>query len=132
MNAVDVVQRYFNAWNAHDPEGVVATFVAGGTYSDPGASGLTGDAIASYVRGLLDMFPDLSFEAASLTAADDGMVAAEWTVRCTNTGPFQGLTPTGRAISLRGADFIQVQGKRLLRLKDTSTRMRSRSNLVCR
>ncbi len=117
MNAVDVVQRYFNAWNAHDPEGVVATFVEGGTYSDPAVSRLTGDAIASYVRGLIDMFPDLSFEAVRLTAADDSMVAAEWRMRGTNTGLFQGLPPTGRAISLRGADFIQVQGDKIASVK---------------
>ena len=117
MNAVDVVQHYFDAWNAHDPEGVVATFVEGGTYSDPGVSKLTGDAIASYVRGLIDMFPDLSFEAVSTTTATDSMVATEWRMRGTNTGLFQGLPPTGRAISLLGADFIQLHGDRIASVK---------------
>ncbi|MFQ5993390.1 MAG: ester cyclase [Nitrospiraceae bacterium] len=113
MNAVDVVRRYLDAWNAHDPEGVATTFVEGGTYSDPGVSRLTGDAIAGYVRGLIEAFPDLSFETVSMTAADESMVATEWGMRGTNTGLFQGFPPTGRAISLRGADFIQVQGDKI-------------------
>ena len=35
MEATDLVQEYFDAWNRHDPEAIVATFVQGGTYTDP-------------------------------------------------------------------------------------------------
>jgi hypothetical protein len=37
MEAITVVQQYFEAWNRHDPDGIVATFAEGGTYRDPNA-----------------------------------------------------------------------------------------------
>ena len=33
------VQAYFDAWNRRGPAAIVATFVEGGTYSDPAAGG---------------------------------------------------------------------------------------------
>lgn len=47
MDAVDVAQGYFDAWNRRDADAIVATFAEGGTYSDPNVpEGLTGQAIA--------------------------------------------------------------------------------------
>ena len=40
---------------------------------------------------------------------DSGLVAAEWLMRGTNTGSFNGLPPTGIAITLPGADFVRVE-----------------------
>jgi hypothetical protein len=37
MDATDVAQKYFDAWNRRDPEAIVATFAEGGTYTDPNA-----------------------------------------------------------------------------------------------
>jgi len=102
MSAIDVVQRYFDAWNAHDPTAVVATFAADGTYSDPGVQGLTGDAIGQYVQSLLDMFPDLSFEIVSKGNSGADLVAAEWIMH----GMHQ---DTNGRVALLGADFIQVE-----------------------
>ena len=39
MAAVDVAQRYFDAWNSRDPSAIVATFAKGGTYNDPTSGG---------------------------------------------------------------------------------------------
>jgi hypothetical protein len=61
--AVEVFQRYTDAWNRHDAPGIVATFAEGGTYTDPTTAGpLAGAAIAGYAQSLWDAFPDLSFE----------------------------------------------------------------------
>ena len=35
MDPLAVAQRYFDAWNARDPEAIAAAFAPGGTYSDP-------------------------------------------------------------------------------------------------
>ena len=35
MEPIEVAHRYFDAWNARDPEGVAACFAPGGTYTDP-------------------------------------------------------------------------------------------------
>ncbi|MFI5054228.1 MAG: hypothetical protein ACHQDE_07695, partial [Acidimicrobiia bacterium] len=50
----DALNRYLDAWNDHDPAGVVASLNHGGTYEDPTTGGpLSGDALAASVDGLL-------------------------------------------------------------------------------
>lgn len=106
MKSIEVAQRYFDAWNAHDPTAVIATFTAEGTYSDPSVQGLTGEAIGGYVQGLLDMFPDLSFDIESIGTLGSGLVAAEWLMRGTHKD-------TGGRVALSGADFIQVENHQI-------------------
>ena len=111
MEREKIVQRYFNAWNAHDASAIVATFAAGGTYADPTTPGpLSGDAIGENARQLWSAFPDVHFEIRSHNSSVDGPVAAEWVMKGTNLGPFGGLPPTGRTVTLDGADFIRVTG----------------------
>jgi steroid delta-isomerase-like uncharacterized protein len=106
-----VAQRYFDAWNARDPDAIAATFAPGGTYSDPNVpAGLDARGTAEYAGGLFASFPDLRFDLESTGLTPDGVVAAQWQMRGTNTEPFQGMPPTGREISLPGADFIEVDG----------------------
>ncbi len=114
MTVVDVAQRYFEAWNRHDPDSIVATFAEGGTYSDPNVpAGLTGQAIAQYAGGLFEAFPGLSFDILSHASGGDGVVTAQWVMRGTNTGPLRGNPPTGGAVALPGADFITVEGDKI-------------------
>ena len=108
-DSVQPAHRYFDAWNRHDAPGIVATFAEGGSYSDPLAQGLTGEAIGAYAAGLWDAFPDLAFESVGQTVTGDGVVAAQWVMKGTNTGPFKGLPPSGRTVALPGADFITVE-----------------------
>jgi steroid delta-isomerase-like uncharacterized protein len=114
QTSVETAQRYFDAWNRHDAGGIVATFAETGTYADPVTPGrLTGAAIGAYAQGLWDSFPDLSFDIASVTENTSGLVSAEWVMQGTNTGPFNGLPPTGAAVVLPGADFIRVDSGKI-------------------
>jgi steroid delta-isomerase-like uncharacterized protein len=114
MNAMQVAEGYFDAWNRRDADAIVASFASGGTYSDPSAGeNLRGDAIAAYAKGLWAAFPDLSFEIVSAGEMGGGLVAAQWMMYGTNAGSMQGLPPTGRSVKLPGADFIQVEGDRI-------------------
>jgi steroid delta-isomerase-like uncharacterized protein len=114
MGATDVVQGYFDAWNRHDPEAIAATFVQGGTYTDPNApEGLSGRAIAEYSSDLFAAFPDLLFDLVSHSSTDDEVVAARWVMRGTNTGPLRGNPPSGGTVVLPGADFIAVEGDKI-------------------
>lgn len=112
-----VAQGYFDAWNQRDPDAIVAAFTEGGTYTDPVAGSLNGSAIGAYANGLFTAFPDLTFDIVSAAPAGDGVVAAQWLMRGTNTGPFQGAPPTGRGIALPGADFITVAGDKISAVK---------------
>ncbi|MFN8588667.1 MAG: ester cyclase [Candidatus Eisenbacteria bacterium] len=108
MAALDAARRYLDAWNAHDPGAIAATFAPGGTYTDPSTPALTADAIGGHAQRLWGAFPDLSFDIVSLAEAGAGRVVAEWVMRGTNTAPFMGLPPTGREISLAGVDVIHA------------------------
>ena len=114
MDGTEVAQRYFDAWNRRDPGAIADTFADGGTYTDPNApGGLSDGAIGEYAAGLFEAFPDLSFDVLGHHAIGDGMVAARWLMRGTNTGPYRGNPPTGATVALPGADFIAVEGDKV-------------------
>jgi len=111
---VDIAQRYFNAWNQHDVAAIVATFAENGTYTDPTTPGpLSGPATGAYAQSIWDAFPDLSFDINSIGEISPGLVSAEWMMKGTNTASFNGLPPTGVAVTLPGADFIRVEGGKI-------------------
>ena len=103
MHALD---RYFDAWNSHDPTLVVAALTDGGTYEDPTTGGpVSGDALAASVAGVYDAFPDVRFEIESLSL-HDATASAQWRMIGTNTGPLPGGPATGESLDLPGADFF--------------------------
>jgi steroid delta-isomerase-like uncharacterized protein len=115
MNAIEVVKRYFDAWNRHDADAIAALFVEGGTYSNPIAGqGLTGQATADFAKRLFTAFPDASFKIVSIGDTGGGLVATQWLARGTNTGPLaDGSPPTGRPLTVPGASFTQVEGDKI-------------------
>ena len=106
-----LIERYFDAWNARDPDAVEAAFAADGTYTDPTVDGppLAGSAIVEHARVLLAAFPDLCFEILGGQPAGsqaNGPVVTQWLMRGTNTGPWNGQPPTGRTVAVRGVGVI--------------------------
>lgn len=113
MNAVDIANQYFAAWNQHDSQALLGLFAQGGTYCDPITKGeIAGARLATYAQALWGAFPDLSFEITRMLEARR-VVAAEWVMTGTNDGPYRGFPPTRKAISLPGADFIAVEGDKI-------------------
>jgi len=114
QTSVQIAQRYFDAWNAHDSGAIMATFAEAGTYADPATRGpLTGAAIGAYAQTLWDAFPDLYFDIVSVTQNSSGVVSAEWVMKGANTGSFNGLPPTGAVVALSGADFLRIAEERI-------------------
>jgi steroid delta-isomerase-like uncharacterized protein len=113
MDALAVAGRYFGAWNQRDPEAITAVFTEDGTYTDPNVAGIGPQATAEYAKALFASFSDLAFEVESEADCGDGLVAARWRMTGTHDGSFQGLPPTGRSVSLPGADFIRVEDDRV-------------------
>ena len=96
MSIDTALDRYFDAWNSHDPEQVVAALTDGGTYEDPTTGGpLSGDALAASVAGVYAGFPDVHFEIESVATTGDDTAAAQWRMLGTNTGPLPGGPATG-------------------------------------
>jgi len=118
MSALEAAKRYFDAWNRRSPGDIVAAIQAGGTYEDPLTGGpLSGAAIAQYAGGLFEAFPDLSFEVVSLAETSPTSVAAQWVMRGVNSGSMNGAPPTGRTVTLQGADFISINGDMVASVK---------------
>ena len=114
MEAIECAQRYFDAWNRRDADAVLATLAEDGTYCDPTSGGrLRGEALKGYMAGLWAAFPDLSFEIASKGLVGENLVAAQWIMRGTNNGSMMGLPPTGKSVTVAGADFIRVAGGKI-------------------
>src|SRR5262245_18133581 len=118
MSALNAAKRYFDAWNRRSPVDIVGAIQSGGTYEDPMTGGpLSGSAIAQYAGGLFEAFPDLSFEIVSAAETGPTSVAAQWIMRGTNTGSMNGAPPTGRTVTLPGADFITTNGDMVASVK---------------
>ena len=103
---MDLIDRYFAAWNAHDPEAIVACFTDEGTFEDPTTGGpITGSAIAETANDLFVGFPDVSFNDIRIERSPSS-AAAQYVMRGTNTGATSLGPPSGRVGTLPGADFF--------------------------
>ncbi|MET0598503.1 MAG: ester cyclase [Mesorhizobium sp.] len=110
MDNIASVRRYFAAWTDRDADAILASLIEGGTYQDPSTvAPISGDAIRDYVDRLWSAFPDLTFQEESIGETGPNRVAAQWLMRGTNTGSIMGLPPTGKEVSLRGADFFTLR-----------------------
>lgn len=118
MDARAVAEGFFGAWNRRDTAAIAAAFADDGSYADPAhPDGLDPRGTAAYAAALFAAFPDLSFATEDLTVGDDGLVWVRWLMTGTNSGPFRGLPPTGRAVSVPGVDLIRVEGDRVAQVR---------------
>ena len=107
MSLDQTLEGYFDAWNARDPEAVVAALSTEGTYEYPTMGGPeSGDALAGSVGTLMWGFPDVHFELMSIDALDVTRAAAQRLMKGTNTGAMPTGPATGQAVVLPGADFF--------------------------
>ena len=66
MNALEVSQRLFDAWNRHDADAAFALYTEDATYHSPRFDHpLKGKAIGDWVKTVLTAYPDLRFEVIS-------------------------------------------------------------------
>ncbi len=111
---IEIVEKYFSAWNAHDTDAILATFTIDGTYSDPvGGKNLSGQNYADYASSLFITFPDLKLELIENSVASTGVIAAPWLLFGTHQGPVGELQATGKSIVLPGCDFITVENEKI-------------------
>lgn len=108
-HAAQQARHYFDAWQAHDAEAVLATMAPGGTYRDPTTPGpIGGDALRGYAVALWTAFPDLAFEVNAVDRIDAHHANVRWVMTGHNHGSLMGLPPTGQAVRLEGIDLIET------------------------
>jgi steroid delta-isomerase-like uncharacterized protein len=96
----------YEAWNAHDPDGVAVVFADDAELVDAGTpEPVVGrDAIRARAVDLLAAFDDFALERLDLVIEPPSN-ADRWLATGRHTGPFLGIEPTGRAIRVEGATF---------------------------
>ena len=72
--------------------------------------------IRAFFSEMFAALPDMEFKTERIMGRDDGIAVGEWTLTGTFTGgPFQGIQPTGKKLSLRGVDIMEFEDGLLVR-----------------
>ena len=106
---IEVNDRTYAAWNAHDADAVAAVFAEDAIVREIGGAGETRGRAAVRERAavLLTAFPDLRLERLALVI-DGERHADRWVLTGTHRGPLLGLEPTGRSVRIEGATFTRL------------------------
>jgi steroid delta-isomerase-like uncharacterized protein len=114
MPAPTLLDRYFSAFNRHDPEAVSALFGAKGIYVDLAVSaGVSGEALKEYLRSHYAAFPDARYRILRKILRREGPIAVEWRFQGTNTGPLGGRPASNRAVEVHGASFLEARAGKI-------------------
>lgn len=107
---LQVVRKAFEAWNAHDPDRLVALlgeeFVS---ESDTLPATVRGrEAQRQVMQTYIRAFPDLHFEIEQMLASGD-YVVTRWRAAGTHRGELMGIPPTNRRGETRGCTVEEVK-----------------------
>src|SRR5215204_7831089 len=117
---LEVVVRVNAASNDHDIDAILDMHGEHSVFENhtTGDVNVGKDAIASAIRGIFTVFPDLTFDTRRQYIRD-GLVVQEWTARGTHLGKMSraGLEvePTGRTVEYRGMDVIPLEDGKVAR-----------------
>jgi steroid delta-isomerase-like uncharacterized protein len=106
---VALSRAYFDAWNRHDLDAVMATFAPGGTYRDPfTVQAIGGKPLKGFAAAMFGGLPDLSFAYGGPFPVSATVAHVPWVLEGHQTGPFNEMPPSGRAVRLEGIDVVEV------------------------
>ena len=110
-----IVERQFEAWNAHDPDKVATFYTDDVIYEDVtyGMSARGRAELRKFAADFLAAVPDLKLEVVS-SSLQKGHGDVEWVLSGTDVG----LYKTGKKFSVRGASLFDMRGGKFSRNKD--------------
>ena len=112
------IERYNDAWNAHDVEAVVALHAPGMVFENhTAAERVEGDAVREHIARIFENWPDLAFRGRRLYARD-GVVVSEWTAGATDGD--------GQRLEWDGVDIFPFENGLILRKDVYSSSHRAR------
>ena len=101
------IERYNDAWNAHDVDAIVAFHAPEMVFQNHTAGDLVeGDAVGPHIAGIFERNRDLQFSGRRLYARD-GLVVSEWTATATDRD--------GRRVEWDGIDVFPFENGLILR-----------------
>ena len=109
---LNAVQRFYDAYNKKQ-EALLSEVIAG-DYVDyghePPGRGLPG--AKSDYQDFTRAFADARFDIDEIFGSDD-RVTVRWTVHGTHTGPFAGIPPTQKKVTVRGFSLYRLRDGKL-------------------
>jgi ketosteroid isomerase-like protein len=112
-----LIERYNEAWNAHDLDAILELHAPGMVFENHTAGErVAGDAVGPHIAEIFSNWPDLSFRGRRLYARE-GLVVSEWTASATSDG---------RRLEWDGVDVIPIRDGKILRKDVYSTSHRPR------
>lgn len=113
------IERYNDAWNAHDVEAIVSFHAPGMVFENHTAGECAeGDAVRDHIAAIFANWPDLAFHGRRLYARD-GLVVSEWTATATASD--------GRRLTWDGIDVFPCVNGLILRKDVYSAAHRART-----
>jgi steroid delta-isomerase-like uncharacterized protein len=109
----EIIRRYFDRWANHGDTAVADELMAPNLVLRNPPNVLTN--LADYKRSMAGFhaaFPDLRFTIEDEIAEGDRVVV-RWSLRGTNTGPYQGQPATGKPIAVTGASTFRLADGRI-------------------
>ncbi len=104
-----VVRRYFEAYNTQRPDAVMAFVHRDHVYHPPGvADPMDRQARQADEAPFFAAFSDIE-SVIEDQIAEGNRVATRVSMRCTHTGPYGGIAPTGRRITIPFIDISTVR-----------------------
>jgi steroid delta-isomerase-like uncharacterized protein len=104
------IDRYNEAWNAHDLDAIVSMHAADMVFENHTAGeSARGEEVRAHIGSIFETWPDIAFTIRRLYVRE-GLVVQEWTAAATHAKTMRrgDLTaePTGRRIEWEGIDSI--------------------------
>jgi len=113
-----IIERYNEAWNAHDLDAIVALHAPGMVFENHTADERAeGDAVRGHIGAIFAGWPDLAFRSRRLYVRD-GLVVSEWTATATDSD--------GRRLEWDGVDVFPFENGLILRKDVYSAAHRAR------
>ena len=109
----ELAERIFAAINAHDTNALREIWAEGVEERFPDKTCRGKDELAAYFQGLFAAMSDVHME--KVASVEEGeTVFVRWVMTGTHDGVFDGIDPTGKAITLDGLDQITFRDGRMV------------------
>jgi steroid delta-isomerase-like uncharacterized protein len=121
VNLRPLIDRYNEAWNAHDLDTIMSLHAPDMIFENHTAGeSAQGEEVRAHIARIFESWPDIHFTTRRLYVRED-LVTQEWTATATHVTAMRrgDLTaePTGRRIEWRGMDVIPFENG-LIKRKD--------------
>lgn len=104
-----IAARDLDALSATHHDDVIEDFVVLGEFRGR-------ETVRHFFAEMFAAMPDLDFRIERVMGVDDRIAVGEWSLTGTfSGGPFQGIEPTGKKLSLRGVDIMEFEDDLLVR-----------------